>query len=558
MILLVLVASNGLYTYKSVADTVESTISEYTVSVADRITDSFDKETYADFLADPQEDERYWKLRNWLNEWREKNGALYVYTLAVNGDQLQIMIDGQPKGSDVVSEIGQPTSSVTIDDVAPVREGGTNTMPIVHDEQYGDYLSAFVPIRDSSGQVIGILGVDTGADRVNEIRSRVLKEKLPLMAGVTALLILLAAVVVFFVSRSISKPILEIAEQTRKVGAGDLSVEVPVRSHDEIGELAQHFNLMIGNLRELLQDVNRTTGELASASQQLSTGTWESEQAVQHVALTLEKVAEGADLQRDSVDQTQTVVEQMAADVEQIAERARAVATKAGHASELSQGGFKAVQRSIEQMQSIRSSVNRSAASITTLGEQANQIDALVASITSIAGQTNLLALNAAIEAARAGEQGKGFAVVAGEVRKLAEQTSGFAQQITGAIGMIQQTLDQSAGQMEQSIGDVQSGISAVTQTGELFDQIQTTVLDVTQEIQDVTGAVRGLSDGTRAVVGAFSQIEQATQETASGTHTISASTEELLASLGEIAHSAASLTQMAEELESKIQKFHL
>lgn len=558
VILLVLVAVNGWFTYKSLTDSVVSTVAHYTLDTSQLISNALNKKEYAAFLAHPQEDEQYWKLRNQLNDMREKNGALYVYTIQLQDKKPTIMIDGQPKGSDVASKIGEPTSTVTYQDLVPVLAGGTSTTPILHDPQYGDYLSSFVPIRDEAGTIIGILGMDTSANRVNEIRSSIMSEQLPMMASVDLLLILFAALVVFFVSKTISKPIRTMAQQTQQVGEGNLSVEIPVRSRDEIGQLAQHFNMMLQNLRELLLDVNRTSNELATASDQLSAGTSESEQAVQHAAQTLESLTERADLQKDRVYEAQLIVEQMAQDVGQIAERAQVVASRAGNATDLSQAGFEAVKQSMEQMQSIQSSVNSSSASLQSLGEQADQITALVESITAISAQTNLLALNAAIEAARAGEQGKGFAVVADEVRKLAEQTSGFAKQITGSVGLIQQTLDQSVGQMNLSIADVQNGIQVVTHTGELFDQIQHSVEDVSKEIQDVTGAVRGLTDATKAVVEAFSLIEQTTQETASGTHTISASTEELLAVLGEIASSAVSLHQMASTLEDKIEKFQL
>ena len=557
-ILLVLVGVNGWFSYKSLTDSVVSTISNYTLDTSELIANSINKKAYANFLAHPQEDEQYWQLRNQLNDLREKNGALYVYTIQVQDKKPFIMINGQPKGSDAETKIGVPTSATTYEDVAPALAGGTGTTPLIHDPKYGDYLSSFVPIRDESGSVIGILGVDTSANRVNEVRTKVISEQLPMMAGLDLLLILFAALVVFFVSRTISKPIRIMAKQTQLVGEGDLSVEIPVRSRDEIGLLAQHFNMMLQNLREVLQDVNQTSKELASASDNLSAGTSESEQAVQHAAQTLEALAEHADLQKDSVEDAQSVVERMSQDVGQIAERAQVVASRAGNATHLSLEGFKAVKRSMEQMQSIQSSVNSSSASIISLGEQANEINALVESITAISAQTNLLALNAAIEAARAGEQGKGFAVVADEVRNLAEQTSGFAKQITGTIGLIQQTLDHSVDQMNRSIADVQSGIQVVTHTGELFDQIQVAVEDVSKEIQDVTGAVHGLTDATKAVVEAFSLIEQTTKETASGTHTISASTEELLAVLGEIASSASSLNQMAEKLEDKIDQFRL
>ncbi|WP_310229071.1 methyl-accepting chemotaxis protein [Brevibacillus nitrificans] len=113
---------------------------------------------------------------------------------------------------------------------------------------------------------------------------------------------------------------------------------------------------------------------------------------------------------------------------------------------------------------------------------------------TPISNQTNLLALNAAIEAARAGEAGRGFAVVADEVRKLAEQSSLSAKQITTLIASIQSETEHAVIVMDKSKREVTDGIEKVYEAGHSFERIQSAIEEVAEKIGQVSGATQDIS----------------------------------------------------------------
>ncbi|MCM3593127.1 HAMP domain-containing protein [Brevibacillus borstelensis] len=369
--------------------------------------------------------------------------------------------------------------------------------------------------------------------------------------------LVLGTLIIIFVAKRITGPIINIAEHARRVSQGDLTVDqVQVIRKDEIGQLAQDFNKMTSHLQEVIREVRGSTLSVASTAEQLSASAEQSTQAGEQVAVAIQEVAAGSQKQADQLDSASRVVDEMAGEVKRITDAAISVTHTSQQASERSLEGNKAIQTAINQMNSINHTVEELSEVVEGLGQRSTQIGNIIEVITGIAEQTNLLALNAAVEAARAGEHGRGFAVVADEVRKLAEQSSGSAQQIADLIAAIQAETAKAVTSMESATQEVREGIQLVHGAGESFGHIQGSVGEVAQQIDSVASSAEKLKAGMDGVMDVIRQIAHIANETASGSQNVSAATEEQLAAMEEIASSAEALSKMMEELNDLVQRF--
>lgn len=373
-----------------------------------------------------------------------------------------------------------------------------------------------------------------------------------------AIIVVIAGVLVFLFSRTITKPIIELKKQMGFVAEGDLTVEVKVSSKDEIGALAMFFNNMVKNMRGLISTVEKSVESVHTSVEHLSSVSEEATASSEEIGRAIGEIAQGTTQQAADADvtnhKTMVLSEQIAHALEQNQEL-----------HQLSGEVTKASETGLSQMHSLRSHTNETLTVIDqvnevmlSLTEKMKNIESIVHTIDNISDQTNLLALNASIEAARAGDVGKGFAVVAGEVRKLAEQSARATSEINDMIQSIQKETNKAADEMKRTTElSIKQG-EVVSDTESAFQRIESNVSKMVASIRDANESMHEMDHLKAEVAAAVESIAAIAQQSAAGAEEITASAEEQVKAVSSLSHSAEELLTLSEQLAGVIHRFKL
>lgn len=372
-----------------------------------------------------------------------------------------------------------------------------------------------------------------------------------------AIAILFAVLTGVLLSRQIVKPMRVMVKGARELADGDLTLaEIAVRNRDEIGELAAAFNHMRRSWQEMIRNLGRHAGRVATSADQLRHQSEQFRASSGEISDIMGQISSGSEEQVQSVELGVAQVTMMAAGAREMAGLADDARQESEAAVQETRAGEDIVASAAAQMASIQRQMDELRAFIERLGVRSGQIAEAAELIAGIAKQTQMLSLNASIEAARAGEAGKGFAVVAGEVRKLSAETgaaaAGVAEMLEGVRSEMELVIE--AGQAGSQ--EVAAGIATVQQAGEVFTSIRQAVEQVAGRISRVTGQAEQLYSQSDAVVQAIATIDRVAQQTASGSREVYAHTEEQYAGVEEMMASMEGLSQLSEELQAMIGKF--
>ncbi len=368
--------------------------------------------------------------------------------------------------------------------------------------------------------------------------------------------LIVAGTLIFFIVRSISSRLSNLARFSKKVSEGDLRDKLQIQSDDEIGQVGKGFNTMIDSLRSLIGAVQTSVENVASSSEELTASAGQTSKATEHITLAIEQFSTGNESQNDKVESSSEELEEMNRGLQHMNESAESITASSIKSTEIAGEGGQLVEKTASQMNVIDQSVKKAENVISALESKSKDITQILGVINGIADQTNLLALNAAIEAARAGESGRGFSVVAEEVRKLAVQSANSAKEIENLIKEIVQDIDVSQEVFTAVNQEVQSGLSFTEQTKVSFHNIFDMTKEISDQLQTMNRTVVQLSKGSAHVSEAVREIADVSRESSANIQDIAASAEEQLASMEEISSSSATLSSMAEELRDLISKF--
>ncbi len=301
-----------------------------------------------------------------------------------------------------------------------------------------------------------------------------------LMVAMVVFVALLIAIFLF-TRRTIIRPLSEITEVFRHLGAGDLRVEIPRARLEEVRVLAEAARGLSNFISRTLQAV-KVQSELQGVSEGV-------------VRSSGESLSSGAEeLQRFSEDIARAIVSTR----ESVEEVTRAAQELNQAINEISQS----VSRTAQATGEAREKAELTDQVVKSLGDQAREIGSIVEVIRTIADQTNLLALNATIEAARAGEAGKGFAVVANEVKELARQTAEATERITETIRRIQEGVEQAVSATDEITRTVVELNEHANTIASAVEEQTAVVSQISGSLERVVSEVEGLSQQSERLTG--------------------------------------------------------
>ncbi|MEQ8354853.1 MAG: methyl-accepting chemotaxis protein [Kiloniellaceae bacterium] len=347
----------------------------------------------------------------------------------------------------------------------------------------------------------------------------------------------------WFTRAGVAGPLATVVTALNRLAEGDTSVSVEVRSKDEIGQVAEAFNVFKGKTQELKRLEEERAQEEARRED-------EKRQQMLQLADSFENSVGGI---IGTVSAAATELQQTAQSLASSAEETSSQSTAVAAASEEASSNVQTVASAAEELTASITEISRQITesnkiatqaatdadsandSVKGLAAAAQKIGDVISLIQDIAEQTNLLALNATIEAARAGEAGKGFAVVASEVKSLANQTAKATEEISAQV----------EGMQSATRGTVES-IEGITQ---VIKQISENAVAVASAVEQQNAATREISNNVQ-------QASQGTMEVSTNITGVQQASEQTSAASSQVLSAAGDLSKQSETLSGEVDKF--
>ncbi|MFJ8259213.1 methyl-accepting chemotaxis protein [Peribacillus asahii] len=545
--------------YHSSVQLVKDSLSQVATNITKQAVNVIDIDKYEqEITLDAGENDYYIELRTELNDLREKTGLTYLFTMSrqktANGYDYVYMVDGMPIDDENASQLGDKEDPTAYPNIVKAFETGHLQIQMSNTEEYGGLITTYLPLKSSSGEVIGIVGADLNA---TEFYTSIASYKNK-MITLTLIILLVSVTIVYLFTHYLLKPLKNLTNQVAKVGDGDLSITLETKRTDEIGILTTAFQQMLNDLKQVIQGINNNSIQLVDASNQLVHHANEVKEGNQQIAITMNELSNGADRQAGSANQVSQTMQHFTSQLQEANNKGDELNQSSNKIIDLTTNGSDLMRESEKQMDMIHQEVIKSIEKVKKLDLQSKEISKLVQVILEISNQTNLLALNAAIEAARAGEHGKGFAVVAEEVRKLAEQVSGSVGSIVNIVEGVQTESTETVTALQHSFAQVEKGTEQIKTTRETFNKINTFILNIQMQIQDISTNIHTLSKQSEEINYSLENSASIIEESTAGIEQTSASIQQSASAMNEIVSSSESVAKLAENLNSSVDHFKL
>jgi len=412
---------------------------------------------------------------------------------------------------------------------------------------------AFAPVPNTTWSLAVVIDQ-------NEVNSQ-LNILTKVIIVLAVLFLILAFVIVYFISNNFAKRIKVATNYIVTMASGDFTstvLEGDLKMEDEIGTMVQSLNTMQNSIKSMLQLVTDNSNKIDEDSQELSSISEEMSSSSESVSLAIQEVTKGTTSQAQDLVSITEILNSFSQSLEKSIHKIKDVDTKSKGIMTLAGESSGQIHKLSQSISDTTNTFKNFETKITESGKNISKINEITGLINSISEQTNLLALNAAIEAARAGEAGKGFSVVADEIRQLAEQSRDSSNNISKLIADIYNQNKVMVNTAAEVGNDLNKQTSVIDNTLNSYNDIIKAVNEIIPKIEEITNAASDINERKNAILTKVESASAVAEETSGATEEISASSEEMNSSSVEVSNAANNLVSSTKEMRSQVKKFKL
>lgn len=378
-------------------------------------------------------------------------------------------------------------------------------------------------------------------------------------------ILFILGLIFFLLLRYVVKPLFIIKKTMLKLSNYDLDLtqemeisEKYLAMEDEIGSIMRSMQMMGNNLVDIIKSIGGHSEKTLNTAEELSASSLSTSEVAEEVSMAVATIADGATNQAKdtkeasaSIESSNKLLNRMLNILEELLFANSYIENKKDEGKESLDKLTIAVRASGEAAERVHELILRTSSSVT-------QISAAREMIQAISDQTNLLALNAAIEAARAGDAGRGFAVVAEEIKKLAEQSKGFTEQIRQEIDELRENSESAVTTM-QGVSDVfKEQTDRVKETEMKFTDISESLENTKAILLELNQSSHEVFAKNNDIVKIIHTLAEIAEENAKNTADSAEYVGTLVGEIIEISSASENLTEIANSLQDEVNKFHI
>lgn len=501
-----------------------------------------------------EDNDNYSTIVKNLNKVKKGSDIVFMYTLKDEGDKVTYVVDTDPD-KETRTAIGDENKDMTKEARQQLAEGKPYSTGEIYDTEWGTFLTAYVPVENKSGDVVGILAADFDAKVVvNAVKELRIKTGIILGAVVIA-----GILISYLVTQRMVRNIKKVGDKLYDIvnSDGDLTQEVVIHSGDEFEIIGNYVNELLRYIRQVVSNIADSSNHLAESVRESLVNVESTSSGINQVFNEMEQMSASMEETSASLTQIDNIMEQMSGTMKDLFQN-----SKGGEelSNRIQKEAYVVKENAITDKEEVKAKTEQMAVSLNQKIERSREVKEiakLTDEILNIASQTNLLALNASIEAARAGEAGRGFVVVAEEITKLASGSAQTAEQIRKISDMVIRSVEELSSESENMLGFVENetiaGYEKLVQIGGEYESNTRVIYEM---LTDFSKKFQEVEENMQEVNHSMSAVSIAVEESTKAIVSVTETSENLSVNTDQVQVEANENMNVALALEAEANKF--